>query len=107
MVTGTVTLSAAAPSGGAAVGLYYNGSTALSAPPYQVIVPAGSTSATFTLSAGTVTCSQAFFVSAIYGGSEAGTYLTVTPPVGSAAPPALAPGDVLQATFTSVPNTSD
>jgi uncharacterized protein (TIGR03437 family) len=107
MVTGTITLSAAAPSGGAAVGLYYDGSTALSAPPYQVIVPAGVASATFTLSAGTVTCSQAFFVSAIYGGSEAGTYLTVTPPAGSAAPPALAPGDVLQATFTSVPNTSD
>jgi uncharacterized protein (TIGR03437 family) len=107
MVTGTVTLSAAAPSGGAAVGLYYDGSTGLSAPPYQVIVPAGDASATFTLSAGTVTCSQAFFVSAIYGGSEVGTYLTVTPPAGSAAPPALAPGDVLQATFTSVPNTSD
>jgi hypothetical protein len=105
-VTGTVTLSEAAPSGGAAVTLSYDNSSALSAPPHQVIVPAGATSAIFTVSAGTVTCSQAVFVVASYGGSEVSTSLTVTPPVGNA-PPTLAPGDVLQATFTSVPNASD
>ena len=98
-MTGTVTLSAAAPSGGAVVGL--------GVAPYQVTVPAGATSATFTYSAGTVMCSQRLYIVASYGGSEAGTYLTVTPPIGSAAPPSLLPGDVLEATFTSVPNASD
>jgi uncharacterized protein (TIGR03437 family) len=105
-VTGTVVLSAGAPSGGAVVTLT-TGQPAAASVPASVTVPAGVTSATFTVSAGTLNCTQTATIAAFYDASSAVASLTVTPPAN--APPAstLAPGDELQATFTSVPNTSN
>jgi uncharacterized protein (TIGR03437 family) len=104
-VTGTVKLSAAAPSGGALVFLT-SGQPAATVPA-SVTVPAGVTSATFTVSAATLNCTQTATIAAFYGGTSAVASLTVTPPGNAPPPSTLAPGDVLEATFTSVANTSD
>src|SRR5204862_244727 len=81
--TGTVTLSAAAPSGGAAVSLSDN-STATTVPA-SVTVPAGATSATFTVTTTSVTASTSATTSAVFGGVTRTAVLTVNP---SAPPPA-------------------
>ena len=76
-VTGTVTLSAAAPPGGATVSLA-SSSTAATLPA-AISIPAGSTAASFTILAGTVASSQTVTISATYGGASAEANLTVTP----------------------------
>jgi hypothetical protein len=64
--TGTVTLSSAAPKGGASVTLSDN--TSAITTPASVLVPEGQNSATFTLSTTTVTLPQTAQVTATYGG---------------------------------------
>jgi uncharacterized protein (TIGR03437 family) len=102
-VTGTIALSGPAPPGGAVVQLSENG---ISVPP-TVTVPAGATLTTFTLTAGTVSCRVAALVVALYGGRSAASPVTILPPPSAPPPLTLTPGDVLQATFTSVANASD
>jgi hypothetical protein len=81
--TGTVTLSAPAPSGGAAVALSDNSSaTAL---PGSVTVPAGATGASFTVTTASVTASTNSTISASFGGATRTAALTVNPPTTSAA----------------------
>jgi hypothetical protein len=75
--TGTVTLSAAAPSGGAVVNLSSSASAA--AVPTSVAVPAGATNATFTVSTSVVTASTPVTVTASYAGSSKTAALNVTP----------------------------
>ena len=83
---GTVTLSAAAPSGGAAVSLFDN-SIATSVPA-SVTVPAGATSAGFTVSTTSVTASTSSTISAAWGGVTRTAPMMVTPAT-SPAPAAL------------------
>src|SRR5467141_2196553 len=78
--TGTVTLSGAAPAGGAQVALSSNNGAA--SVPSSVAVPAGATSATFTVSTSPVAASTTVAISAGYGGVTKTASLTVT-----AAPP--------------------
>ena len=80
--TGTVTLSGPAPGGGAQVALS-SSNTAAATVPSSVTVPAGATSATFTVSTSVVTASTAVTISAAYGGATRTASLAVTP----AAPP--------------------
>ena len=80
--TGTVTLSAAAPSGGAVVSLS-SSNTGAARVPASVTVAAGATSATFTVATSAVTASTAATISASYGGTTKTATLTVNP----AAPP--------------------
>jgi len=77
--TGTVTLSAAAPTGGAAVSLQ-SSNTAAAVVPASVNVPAGSTSATFTITTSTVTAGTSVTITATLGVSRTAT-LVVNPPV--------------------------
>ncbi len=75
---GAVTLSGEAPSGGADVSL--NSSTSSTATvPASVTVPAGSTSATFTITTYPVTGSTPVIITAVYGGVTKTAALTVTP----------------------------
>jgi hypothetical protein len=75
--TGTVTLSAAAPTSGAAVSLSDN-STATTVPA-SVTVPAGATTANFTVTTTSVTASTSATVSAAFGGVTRTAVLTVNP----------------------------
>ena len=75
--TGTVTLSAAAPSGGAQVAL--SSSSSAAGVPATVTIPAGATSASFTVSTQAVAASTAVSISASYGGTTQTASLTVTP----------------------------
>ena len=75
--TGTVTLSGAAPAGGATVALS-SGNGAASVPS-SVFVPAGATSATFTVSTSAVAASTTVTISATYSGATRSASLTVTP----------------------------
>src|SRR2546427_8971313 len=81
--TRTVTLSGAAPTGGAGVTLSSNNTTAARVPS-SVTVAAGATSATFTVSTSAVAASTTVSISAAYGGVTRSVSLTVTP----APPPA-------------------
>ena len=74
----TVTLSAAAPAGGATVTL--SSSSAAATVPPSVTVPAGSSTATFTVTTQTVTTSTALTISASLGGVTVTASLAVTPP---------------------------
>ena len=65
--TGTVTLSAPAPAGGAQVILSSNSSAA--SVPFSVFVPAGATSATFTVNTSIVLFSASATISASYNGA--------------------------------------
>jgi hypothetical protein len=76
--TGTVTLTAAAPSGGATVALT-SSNTGAATMPSSVAVAAGSTSASFAVTTATVTGSTAVTLSASYNGITRTTTLTVTP----------------------------
>ena len=91
--TGTVSLSAAAPSGGALVTLSSN-STAATVPA-SVSVAAGATSATFNVATGTVTAATAATVSAVFAGVTRSAALTVNPAAASApaAPTLVSPAD--------------
>ncbi|MGB7923166.1 MAG: hypothetical protein WCF57_07975 [Pyrinomonadaceae bacterium] len=75
---GTVTLSAAAPSGGATVTLS-SGNTAAATVPASVTVAAGSTSATFTVTSKTVTASTTTAINGTYGSVTRSATLTVNP----------------------------
>ena len=68
--TGTVTLTAAAPAGGVRVDLANDNPTAVTVPP-SVIVPAGSTSATFPVSTNSVSNSQSATIVGTIGGDWA------------------------------------
>jgi trimeric autotransporter adhesin len=74
-VTGTVTLTAAAPAGGAAVAL--TGSDPVTVPP-TVTVAAGESSATFTVATRAVGGSTSVTITASYGGGSAFVPLAVT-----------------------------
>src|SRR5467141_3224874 len=81
--TGTVTLSGAAPAGGATVALSSSNTTVARTPP-SVTVAAGATSATFTVSTSAVAASTTVTISGTYSGATRSASLTVTP-----APPPL------------------
>jgi hypothetical protein len=83
-VTGTVTLSAAAPTGGVVVSLSDNSSAA--ATPASVTVPAGTTSIGFAITTSSVTASTPATISAVYAGVTRTATLTVNPQ--TTAPPA-------------------
>jgi subtilase family protein len=74
---GTVTLSAAAPSGGAVV--YLSSSASAATVPTSVAVAAGATSATFTVNTSAVTASTPVTVTASYAGASKTAALNVTP----------------------------
>lgn len=75
---GTVTLSAAAPTGGAGVALS-SSNTAVATVPATVVVPAGQTSAGFGVSTLSVASATPVTISGSYGGSTQSATLTVTP----------------------------
>ncbi len=75
--TGTVTLSAAAPSGGAVVALSDNSASATV--PASVTISAGATSRTFTVTTSTVSITTAVSVSGSYGGATRSATLTINP----------------------------
>ncbi len=81
--TGTVTLSEAAPSGGAVVTLS-SSNTNVARTPSSVAIAAGATSATFTVSTSAVAASTTVSISGTYGGVTRSASLSVTP----APPPA-------------------
>ncbi len=76
--TGTVTLSGAAPSGGAVVTLS-SSNTNVARTPSSVTVVAGATSATFTVSTSAVLASTTVSISGASGGVTRSASLTVTP----------------------------
>jgi uncharacterized protein (TIGR03437 family) len=75
-VQGTVSLTTAAPAGGAEVALSSNSSAVTV--PATVTVPSDATSATFTVTTSAVSSNQASTISASYGGEIAQAQLTVT-----------------------------
>jgi len=77
--TGTVTLSAPAPAGGAVVALSADPSNVATVPPSVTVAP-GAASADFTVSTSLVTGSIAVTISALYGGASSSAVLTVTLP---------------------------
>ena len=86
--TGTVTLSAAAPNGGAIVALSDNATAATV--PTSVTVAAGATSATFTVTTASVTASTAATISGTLGATQSAA-LTINPPPTPAAPSLISP----------------
>jgi len=81
--TGTVTLDAAAPSGGASVTLA-SSNTAAAIAPATVTIAAGSTSATFTISTSAVSSNTTSTISATYAGVTRTASLAVNSPASSA-----------------------
>jgi photosystem II stability/assembly factor-like uncharacterized protein len=77
--TGTVTLSAPAPAGGAVVALSADPSNVATVPASVTVTP-GATSADFTVSTSLVTGSIAVTISGLYGGVSNSAVLTVTIP---------------------------
>jgi hypothetical protein len=75
---GTVTLSSAAPAGGAAVSLSSSNPGVANVPP-SVTIAAGATSATFTTTTSSVGASTAVTVTASYNGTSRSAGLTVNP----------------------------
>lgn len=82
--TGTITLNAPAPAGGALVSLH-SSNTAAATVPSGITIPAGSSSATFTVSTLATTASTPVTISATFGGTTQTATLTVTLTVTSAA----------------------
>ncbi len=76
--TGTVTLTSAAPSGGAVVTLS-SANSSVAAVPVSVTVAAGASSVTFTVTTSAVTANTSVVITASYGGVTRTTTLTVTP----------------------------
>jgi uncharacterized repeat protein (TIGR03803 family) len=75
--TGTVTLSAAAPSGGATVTLQ-SGNTSVATVPSSVTVASGQTSASFTVTTQRVSSNTNVLISGTYAGTTQNATLTVT-----------------------------
>jgi hypothetical protein len=95
--TGTVRLSAAAPSGGAVVTLskaFSNGSsgTVPVTIPASVTVPSGQTAASFTIASSSVTSTTHVRVSASYGGATVNADMTLFPALGQVSFPGNIPG---------------
>jgi len=88
--TGTVTLSAAAPAGGAAVSL--SDDSAAATVPTSVTVAAGATTATFTVTTSPVTTPTTVSISGLSGGTTRFATLTVNPPA-PAAPTLVSPAN--------------
>jgi predicted secreted protein len=85
-VTATVTLTGAAPAGGASITMATS-STKAQAPPI-VTVPAGQTSATFTITTSTVTQNTLITVTGTFGnGSKSGSFTLVPGTAGDTTPP--------------------
>jgi hypothetical protein len=84
--TGTVTLNAAAPDGGAAVSLSVTSSS--TTVPASIIVPAGATSASFSISTSPVTETTFSAITGSYGGVARTAVLTLNPAPTGTAPPA-------------------
>jgi hypothetical protein len=103
--TGTVTLTAAAPSGGAVVSLSDNSSA--TSVPASVTVPAGSSSANFTVTTTSVSAATTSTVSAAWSSVTRTAALTVNPPAAPApaAPSLVSPADA--ATGVAQPATLD
>ena len=102
---GTVTLSGAAPAGGAAVTVSSGGSAA--SVPTTVTVPAGATTASFAITTSSVTSSTPVTITASFGGATRTATLTVTapaPPPTPSAPTLVSPAN--QATV-ALPATLD
>ena len=79
---GTVTLSGAAPAGGAVVTLTSSNSSVANMP-VSVTVPVGATSATFTVTTSVVTATTSVNIMGMFNGLQRSATLTVTtPPVG-------------------------
>ena len=76
--TGTITLTAAAPTGGAVVGLASSHTSTVTVPT-SITVPAGATSAKFTAATSAVGASTMVTVSATYNGVAKSAVLTVNP----------------------------
>jgi hypothetical protein len=102
----SLTLSGPAPPGGASVGVSSGDNTAIPTQSYYTI-PAGRTSAVFSLQAGTVTTQTVVPVSAGYGGSSQVAMLTITPSAPaltlssiSISPSVVSPGDTATVTVT-------
>ena len=93
--TGTVTLSGAAPSGGATVSLSDNSSAA--SVPASVTVPAGATSTTFTVSTVTVTATTSASITGAYAGVSRSASLSITAAGGTApgAPTLVSPANAV------------
>jgi hypothetical protein len=83
--TGTVTLSGPAPTGGATVNLSSNNAAA--AVPSSVVVAAGATSATFTVTTSAVTTSQSATITGSYNSSSRSAVLTINPAPAPPPPP--------------------
>ncbi len=77
--TGTVTLTAAAPSGGAVVSLSSSNS-AVAAVPATVTIAAGATGASFNITTSTVAANTGATLTGTYDGTTRTATLTVTPP---------------------------
>lgn len=75
--TGTVTLSAAAPTGGVVVSLT-SGNTAAATVPVSVTVPAGASSASFTVVSGTTSGTSSSVITAVAAGVSRTALFTVT-----------------------------
>ena len=91
---GTVTLSGAAPSGGAAVAVSSSGSAA--SVPATVTVPEGATTATFGITTSSVTTSTPVTITASFGGVSRTATLTVNapaPPPTPSAPTLVSPAN--------------
>src|SRR5947208_17061592 len=78
--TGTVTLSAAAPAGGAVVALTSNNLNAATVPA-SVTVAAGATTARFTVATKTVTVGTAAIITPTYNGISKPVGVVVNPPL--------------------------
>jgi hypothetical protein len=78
-VSGTATLTAAAPSGGALVS-FSSSNTAVAPVPANVTIAAGTTSGTFTIATSSVAAPTSVTISATYEGVTKAAALTVTPP---------------------------
>ncbi len=76
---GTVTLSGAAPAGGAVVNLSSSNTTVATVSP-SVTVAAGATSATFTVATSAVAASTSVTISATYGSTHTATLAVSAPP---------------------------
>jgi hypothetical protein len=74
---GTVNLTAAAPTGGAAVGLL-SSNTALATVPASITIPAGSTSATFTVSTSPVAANSSVNITGNYASVNQSAVLALT-----------------------------
>src|SRR6185503_7782144 len=105
-VQGTVTLSTSAPTDGIAVALS-NGDPSLAGMPTSIIVPAGASQASFTITTTPVSISTTIAFSAVYAGVKKTALLTLQPGIVSAAlsslslsPTSVLGGDGSQATVT-------